>query len=97
MQPSGHFISPHLALEQLEFEIPVVDEYNLASFLGESLLLKLIIVMQLALVKLLQKILNKSFIQLDDHNKVLLCKGLRFALTPKWSKPVENAEWLNAW
>jgi len=42
-------------------------------------------------------ILNKSSLQLDDYDKVLLCKGLRFAPTPNWSKPVENAEWINAW
>ena len=40
-------------------------------------------------------ILNKSSIELDDHDKALLCKGLRFAPTPNWSQSVENAEWLN--
>jgi len=40
-------------------------------------------------------IFNKSSVQLDDHHKALLCKGLRFAPTPNWSKSVENAEWIN--
>ena len=39
--------------------------------------------------------LNKSSMRLDDHDKALLCKGLRFAATPNWSQSVENAEWLN--
>ena len=42
-------------------------------------------------------ILNKSSLQLDDHDKALLCKGLSFAPTPNWSKSVENAKWINAW
>jgi len=53
--------------------------------------------MQDVLAKANKMILNKSSIQLDDHDKVLLCKGLRFASTPNWSKSVENAEWINAW
>ena len=40
-------------------------------------------------------ILNKSSIELDDHDKAFLCKGLRFAPTHNWSQSVENAEWLN--
>jgi len=52
--------------------------------------------MQDVLAKADKMILNKSSIQLDDHDKVLLCKELRFAPTPNWSKSVENAEWINA-
>jgi len=40
-------------------------------------------------------ILNKSSIERDDHDKALLCKGLRFAPTSNWSQSFENAEWLN--
>ena len=53
--------------------------------------------MQDVLAKANKMILNKSSIQVDDHDKVLLCKGLRFASTPNWSKSVENAKWINAW
>jgi len=49
------------------------------------------------LAKADEMILNKSSLQLDDCDKVLLCKGLRFTPTPIWSKSVENAEWINAW
>ena len=31
----------------------------------------------------------------SDHDKALLCKGLRFAPPPDWSLSIENAEWLN--
>ena len=40
-------------------------------------------------------ILNKSSIELDDHDKALLCKGLRFSPTPNCGQSVENAEWLS--
>jgi len=53
--------------------------------------------MQDVLAKADKMILNKSSIQLDDYDNVLLCKGLRFAPTPNWSKSVGNAEWINAW
>jgi len=51
--------------------------------------------MQAVLAEAQKLILNKSSIELDDHDKALLCKGLRFAPTPYWSQSVENAEWLN--
>ena len=41
-------------------------------------------------------ILNKLLVKLDNHDKTLLCKGLRFVSTLNWSKLVENVEWLNA-
>jgi len=53
--------------------------------------------MQDLLAKADKMILNKSSLQLDDHDKALLCKGLSFAPTPNWSKSVENAKWINAW
>ena len=51
--------------------------------------------MQAVLAEAQKMIFNKSLIELDDHDKALLCKGLRFAPTPNWSKSVENVEWLN--
>ena len=51
--------------------------------------------MQAVLAEAQKMILNKSSIELDDHDKALLCKGLRFVPTPNWSQSVENAEWLN--
>jgi len=51
--------------------------------------------MQAVLAVAKKMILNKSSIELDDYDKALLCKGLRFAPTPNWSQSVENAEWLN--
>jgi len=51
--------------------------------------------MQAVLAEAQKMILNKSSIEPDDHDKALLCKGLRFAPTPNWSKSVENVEWLN--
>jgi len=51
--------------------------------------------MQAVLAEAQKIILNKSLIELDDHDKASLCKGLRFAPTPNWSQSVENAEWLN--
>ena len=53
--------------------------------------------MQDVLAKADEMILNKSSLKLDDYDKVLLCKRLRFAPTSNWSKSVENAEWINAW
>jgi len=52
--------------------------------------------MQTALAKVQKRILKTSSVELDDHDKALLCKGLRFAPTPNWSKSVKNVEWLNA-
>ena len=51
--------------------------------------------MQPVLAEAQKVVLNESSIELDDHDKALLCKGLRFAPTPNWSQSVENAEWLN--
>jgi len=52
--------------------------------------------MQAVLAEVQKMILNKSSIELDDHNKAFLCKGQRFAPTPNCpSQSVENAEWLN--
>ena len=51
--------------------------------------------MQAVLAEAQKMILNKSSIELHDHDKALLCKSLRFAPTPNWSQSVENAEWLN--
>jgi len=51
--------------------------------------------MQAVLAEAQKMILNKSSIELVDHDKALLCKGLRFAPTPNWNQSVENAEWLN--
>jgi len=51
--------------------------------------------MQAVLAVAKKMILNKSSIELDDYDKALLCKGLRFAPTPNWSQSVENTEWLN--
>ena len=51
--------------------------------------------MQAVLAEAQKMILNKSSIELDDHDKALLCKGLRFAPTHNWSQSFENAEWLN--
>jgi len=48
--------------------------------------------MQTALAKVQKRILKKSSVELDDHNKALLCKGLRFAPTPNWSDSVKNVE-----
>ena len=48
--------------------------------------------MQAVLAEAQKMILNKSSIELDDHDKALLCKGLRFAPSPDWSQSVENAE-----
>ena len=53
--------------------------------------------MQDVLAKADEMILNKSSLKLDDYDKFLLCKRLRFAPTSNWSKSVENAEWINAW
>ena len=50
--------------------------------------------MQAVLAEAQKMILNKSSIELDDHDKAFLCKGLRFAPTPNWSQSVENAEGL---
>ena len=51
--------------------------------------------MQAVLAEAQKMILNKSSIELDDHDKALLCKGMRFAPAPNWSQSVKNAEWLN--
>jgi len=51
--------------------------------------------MQAVLAEAQKMILNKSSIELHDHDKASLCKGLRFAPAPNWSQSVENAEWLN--
>jgi len=41
--------------------------------------------MQAVLAEAQKMISNKSSIELDDHDKASLCKGLRFAPTPNWS------------
>jgi len=48
--------------------------------------------MQAVLPEAQKMILNKLSIELDDHDKALLCKGLTFSPTPNWSQSVENAE-----
>jgi len=48
--------------------------------------------MQAVLAQTHKLILNKSLVQLDDHDKVLLCKGLIFSSTPSWSRSTENVE-----
>jgi len=35
-----------------------------------------------------QKLMNKSSVGLDDHDKALLCKGLRSVPTPSWCRSV---------
>jgi len=38
---------------------------------------------------------ERGCFQLNIQYAALLCKGLRFAPIPNWTKSVENAEWLN--
>jgi len=52
--------------------------------------------MQAVLTEAQKRVLNKSSIELDNRDKAVLCKGLRFAPTPNWRRLVEYADLLNA-
>ena len=50
--------------------------------------------MQAVLAEAQKMILNKSSIELDDHDKAFITQRSETP-TPNWSQSIENAEWLN--